>query len=164
MRIDSSDKLFGVEEFEDSSLNDFSQPKIAEDCDDSLNSENFEIESADNDDTIPNEVEIERTSKNIKDIPLFTKGLVLTFLFLVLSVFIVLSVVSLHVKTKKNALSYELSSQTKLMRRLEKRKAMFELEYSFLRSNESINSTIEEKEWVEIIPQSIKFIRIDQNK
>jgi len=90
---------------------------------------------------------------------LFPRPMIVMGVFLFMITFVVISVVSLHVKMRKNALSYELSAQTRMMRRLEKRKAMFELEYSFLRSRQSVSSKVKETGWTEITPHSIKFIK-----
>ncbi len=90
---------------------------------------------------------------------LFPRPLVIFGLFSILLTIVGLCVVTLHVKMRKNALSYELSAQTRMMRRLEKRKAMFELEYSFLRSSRSVTSKVQETGWHEIVPHSIKFIK-----
>ncbi|MBU1238128.1 hypothetical protein KJ865_00345, partial [Myxococcota bacterium] len=90
---------------------------------------------------------------------LFPRTMVLAGVFCIILTFVVISVVTLHVKMRKNALSYELSAQTRMMQRLEKRKAMFELEYSFLRSSQSVTSKVKETGWHEVIPHSIKFIK-----
>ncbi len=94
----------------------------------------------------------------------FPNAILVLGIVLGIACFVVVSVVSLHVKMRKNALSYELSAQTRMMRRLEKRKAMYELEYSFLRSSQSIQSKVKELGWKEITPHSIKFIKPQDKK
>ncbi len=91
---------------------------------------------------------------------LVSRKLVLGLLVFLLAATVGLSMFTLVMKTRKKAASYELAHQTRLFRRMSKHRAIYELEYAFLRTNSPILEEFTRQGWREITPQDLTYVPI----
>ncbi|MBN2725224.1 MAG: hypothetical protein JXR95_14260 [Deltaproteobacteria bacterium] len=90
----------------------------------------------------------------------FSRTAVVFTIGLIMAGLVVLSIVTIWVKIRKNTLSYELAAQIRLMKKLSKKKALYKLEYSYLRSTDRIRENINIKNWVEVVPKNIVHVKM----
>ncbi|MBU1220238.1 hypothetical protein KKF34_15000 [Myxococcota bacterium] len=86
------------------------------------------------------------------------KYLIASVILILVSGFFV-SMATIWVKMKKNRYSYELAGQVRLMKKLSRKKALYKLEYSYLKSRAEVKSAIEKDGWVEIHPKNIIHVK-----
>lgn len=91
------------------------------------------------------------------------KYLIASVILILISGFFV-SMATIWVKMKKNRLSYELAGQVRLMKKLSRKKALYKLEYSYLKSRAEVKSAIEKDGWVEIHPKNIIHVKTASGK
>ena len=177
MKTSKSDSFFGLEEFnqlrkkfknkiknkinpktDDTNQNDtVSEISINETDNISDSSENIEPEIK-NTNEISTPVNTNRTEFifSLKE-AFSTKSLISLIIFLIISLTIT-SIITIKLKIRKKELSYKLAKQTTLMKRLSQKKAVFELEYAFLKSNENIKEYAKKYNWIHVSPKDIIFI------
>ncbi|MGM0597274.1 MAG: hypothetical protein ACQES9_09565 [Myxococcota bacterium] len=151
-------ELFGTEEFKDLAASSSDQklpgtPEILSDNKDDIITKPYGNE--------PFEQQEKNNGKKT-DIFNFTlsKPVILFSIFVFIGIFVLIALVSIYVNSRKKVISYQLSAQTRLMRRLSKKKAIFELEYSYLKSKQTIDSKLKKSNWEEVAPEQIKYIKI----
>jgi len=91
---------------------------------------------------------------------LVSRRLVLGLLVFLLAATVGLSMFTLVMKTRKKAASYELAHQTRLFRRMSKHRAIYELEYAFLRTNSPILGEFTRQGWREITPHDLTYVPV----
>ena len=95
---------------------------------------------------------------------LFNRRLMLGLAFLVLFLFVGLCLFTLVMKTRKKAVSYELSHQTRIFKRMSRQRAVFELEYAYLRANSELLEEFPKQGWREITPHDLTYIPMPKAK
>ncbi|MDA3864888.1 MAG: hypothetical protein PF689_13585 [Deltaproteobacteria bacterium] len=155
-----NNKLFGTEEFKDlaTSSSDQNLPGTPEI---SSNNKDDKITRPYGDDPFEKQ-ENNDSERNIFKFT-FSKPMILVSIFVFIGICVLIALVSVHVNSRKKIISYQLSAQTRLMQRLSKKKAMFELEYSYLKSKQSIDAKLKESNWEEVAPEQIKYIKIQSS-
>lgn len=91
---------------------------------------------------------------------LVSRRMVLGLLVFLLAATVGLSMFTLVMKTRKKAASYELAHQTRLFRRMSKHRAIYELEYAFLRTNSPILEEFTRQGWREITPHDLTYVPV----
>jgi hypothetical protein len=91
---------------------------------------------------------------------LLSRRIVLSLVFFLLVSTVGMSLFTLVMKTRKKAVSYELAHQTRLFKRMSKHRAIYELEYAYLRAGSPILEEFSRQGWREITPHDLTYIPV----
>ncbi|MBU1070213.1 hypothetical protein KJ975_11665 [Myxococcota bacterium] len=91
---------------------------------------------------------------------LLSRRIVLSLVFFLLVSTVGISLFTLVMKTRKKAVSYELAHQTRLFKRMSKHRAIYELEYAYLRAGSPILEEFSRQGWREITPHDLTYIPV----
>jgi len=95
---------------------------------------------------------------------LLSRRIVLSLVFFMLASTVGMSLFTLVMKTRKKAVSYELAHQTRLFKRMSKHRAIYELEYAYLRSSSPIQEEFSRQGWREITPHDLTYIPMKKSE
>jgi hypothetical protein len=172
MRLDNSEKLFGTGEFEtlknktqEIEINDTKEIKCnnKNTIEIKIVDENNIENNCDDFDQI-NHPTIEIINSKNKNKPKFPKFMVVSSLIILIVFTLIISLTTLYVKAKTKSLSYQLSAQRNLFKRLSQKRALYELEYAFFRSKKIMQEKIIETDWKEIVPLDTSIIKVKKRK
>ncbi len=93
---------------------------------------------------------------------LWCKKLLLGMVFTVIAATVGISLFTLVMKTKRKAVSYELSYQTRLFRRMSKHRAIYELEYAYQKENHPLVHNQVQEGWRKITPHDLTYIPMNR--
>lgn len=157
MRVHATDQLFGLEAF--SRPLDSPAERPAPDS----SSTGISDQSPDRT-SIPEGDELEAITSPVMTVrSLVGRGTVLGLLLFILIAAVGLSLFTLSMKTRKKAASYELAHQTRLFRRMSKHRAIYELEYAYLRSSSPILEEFTRQGWREVTPHDLIYIPVTKS-
>ncbi|PKN47414.1 MAG: hypothetical protein CVU59_02945 [Deltaproteobacteria bacterium HGW-Deltaproteobacteria-17] len=91
---------------------------------------------------------------------LLSRRIVLSLVFFLMISTVGMSLFTLVMKTRKKAVSYELAHQTRLFKRMSKHRAIYELEYAYLRAGSPIMDEFSRQGWREITPHDLTYIPV----
>jgi hypothetical protein len=103
-------------------------------------------------------VEVQEPVKALRS--LLNRRVVLGLVLFTLVSVVGMSMFTLAMKTRKKAVSYELAHQTKLFKRMSKHRAIYELEYAYLRTSSPIQEEFARQGWREITPHDLTYIPV----
>ena len=95
---------------------------------------------------------------------LLNRRVLLSLVFFVLVSTVAMSLFTLVMKTRRKAVSYELAHQTRLFNRMSKHRAVYELEYAYLRANSPILGEFSRQGWREITPHDLTYIPVKDTR
>ncbi len=107
---------------------------------------------------------IEATGSELTFRSLLSRRIVLSLVFFMLASTVAMSLFTLVMKTRKKAVSYELAHQTRLFKRMSKHRAIYELEYAYLRASSPIQEEFSRQGWREITPHDLTYIPMKKSE